>query len=130
MLENTENLELQIIKLDIASAGQIVKSQSVRSRAEHKKIKGLAILSKGGYTAAEVQGLFTIKVDKNQIISDGEVPKFLFEVTHSKSLYENAYKCDVNISTSDIDIQYTDGSPSLGFSAYSVNFILICEKKK
>lgn len=122
------NFQLEITRLSVTAAGQTVKAVGVRTKAEHKRIVGIAILSRGGYAAAEVQGLFTLKVDKNQVISDSEIPKFLFEVTHSRNLYENSYKCNVPINTSDIDIQYTDESPLLGFTAYTVSFILICEK--
>jgi len=71
-MQKQDNLELEIITLQVTSAGQTVSSVNTRTKAEHKKITGFAILSKGGYSANDVQGTFTLKDKKRQIISNNE----------------------------------------------------------
>jgi len=127
--QNQSNLEIQSFPLTVSSAGQIVSSVSQRTKIEYKKIKGVAILSNGVFAAKDVQGSIAIELNKKRIISPDYFPKNALEITNSIAMYVAAHPVDIDINTSDVDITFKDESPALGFEAYKVIVMFLCEKR-
>ena len=126
-IENMPNLELESYEIKIASNGQVIK-KDFKTKIEHKKVLGVFVTHRvptGGF-ANNRNSRLSIKVDRNFILAQGLFHYNLIEKTESLTIYEVAWRTDISINTSDVAVEYHDGSTvNTAYSAY-VHFI--CQK--
>ncbi len=126
-IENMPNLELESYEIKISSNGQVIK-KDFKTKIEHKKILAVFVTHRiptNSYGNNRNSRL-SIKVDRNFILAQGLFHYNLIEKTESLTIYEVAWRTDININTSDVSIEYHDGNTvNTAYSAY-VHFI--CQK--
>lgn len=126
-IENMPNLELESYEIKIANAGQVVK-KDFKTKIEHQKVLGVFVTHRiptGGFSNNRNSRL-SIKVDRNFVLAQGLFHYNLIEKTESLTIYEVAWRTNININTSDVSIEYHDGvTVNTAYSAY-VHFI--CQK--
>ncbi|MCF6183100.1 MAG: hypothetical protein L3J56_00495 [Bacteroidales bacterium] len=126
-IENIPNLELESYELKITSNGQIIK-KDFKTKIEHKKVLGVFVTHRiptNSYGNNRNSRL-SIKVDRNFILAQGLFHYNLIEKTENLTIYEVAWRTDINVNTSDVNIEYHDGATvNTAYSAY-VHFI--CQK--
>jgi hypothetical protein len=126
-IENMPNLELESYEIPINSGGEIVK-KDFKTKIEHKKVVGVFVTHRiptGGFSHNRNSRL-SIKVDRNYVLAQGLFHYNLIEKTENLTIYEVAWRTDININTSDVAVEYHDGDTvGTNYSAY-VHFI--CRK--
>ncbi len=126
-IENFSNLELESYEMKVSSAGQILR-KDFKTKIEHKKIMGMFLTHRvpTGGTSANRNSRLAIQVNRNFIFSQGLFHYTLLEKTEALTIYETAWRTDININNADIQIEYHDGSTVT--PPYSVYVHLICQK--
>jgi len=126
-LEHIPNLELESYEMKVANDGDIVKGD-FKTKIEHKKVLGIFIthrVASGGF-ANNPNSTLSIKVDRNFVLAQGLFHYNLIEKTPYLTVYEAAWRTDIKINTSDVTIEYRDGSTVGG--NYSAFIHFICQK--
>lgn len=126
-LENMPNLELESFEIPIKTSGEIVK-KDFKTKIEHKKVLGVFITHRtptGGFSN-NINSRLSLKVDRNYVLAQGLFHYNLIEKTESLTIYEVAWRTDININTSDVAIEYHDGGTVN--SKYSAYIHFICQK--
>lgn len=126
-IENMPNLELESYEIPIKTVGGIVK-KDFKTKIEHKKVLGVFITHRiptGGF-ANNRNSRLSIKVDRNYVLAQGLFHYNLIEKTESLTVYEVAWRTNIDINTSDVAIEYHDGGTT--GTAYSAYVHFICQK--
>ncbi len=128
-LENMPNLELESYELKVVNPGDIIK-KDFKTKIEHDKVYGVFITHRvptGGF-ANNPNSRLSIQVDRNYILAQGLFHYNLIEKTEALTVYEVAWRTDIDINTSDVAIEYRDGATT--GTAYSAYVHFICQKRK
>lgn len=122
-IENMPNLELETYEILVNNPNQEVVINS-KTKIEHKRILG--VFNSFRDSQANYDSKVSIQIDRKYIVANGKFHFFLLEKKQGQSIYEAAFRTDVAIDTSDVNIVYKDGGVvSTPYRAY-INFI--CQK--
>ena len=126
-LENIPNLELESYELPITVAGVTV-SKEFKTKIEHKKVHGLFLTHRvaSGGVSYNRNSRISIKIDRDFVFNQGLFHCILLEKTEGLTIYETAWRTDIDINVSDVAIEYSDGSTVT--PPYSLYVHLICKK--
>jgi hypothetical protein len=122
-----QNLELELFELPITNAGQLHTLKGRQTKIEHTKLLGVFTSFKG--EGNDLLGSkFKISVQNRSIVSPDFVDFNVIEKTKFIPINEALYPLDVNISASDVSIEYTDGNTTA--VPYTVSFYFLTKKGK
>lgn len=126
-LENIPNLELETFEMKIGTANQVI-TKDFKTKIEHKKVLGVFLTHRvpTGGTAFNRNSRLAIQIDRNYVFNQGLFHYSLLEKTEALTIYETAWKTDINIDTSDVRIEYHDGGTVTPPYTFNVHFI--CQK--
>lgn len=124
-LENIPNLELESYELPITVAGASVTG-NFKTKIEHKKVLGMFLTHRvaSGAVDANRNALISVKIDRKYVFCQGLFHYTLLEKTDQLTIYEVAWRTDVDIDTSEVEVMYTDGSTVVVPYSLYVHFIM------
>jgi len=127
-IENIPNLELESYELKVSTPGQTLK-KDFKTKIEHKKVSGVFVTHRTptGGLMSNRNSMVGIQVDRNYVFTQGLFHYTLLEKTEGLTIYEVAWRTDIQILTSDVHIEYKDGNTVLA-DPYYVYVHFICLK--
>jgi len=125
---NTPNLELEVFKIPVTTGGTL-QSLDFKTKIEHNKVVGIFTALKGAADAASVNfgSQIRISIDSKPLVSNDMFQFFLLEKNNYSSISQVAWKTDFAIQSSDVKIEYKDGSNVN--PPYTAYVYFICQKK-
>lgn len=128
-IENMPNLELESYEIKVNNPGDIIK-KDFKTKIEHNKVFGVFVTSRfpTGAPTNNPNSMLSVQVDRKYILAQGLFHYDLINKTEFLTVYEVAWRTDIDINTSDVSIEYHDGNSLV--TAYSAYIHFICQKRK
>jgi hypothetical protein len=125
-LENIPNLEIEHYELLVKTSGQTVNLDGLKTKIEHDKILGVFTISDNANSNYGSQ--VSVQIDRQFVIADGMFDIDLIKKGVDMSVYESAWRTDIDINTSDVKIIVQDSGRAT--VPYKMHVYFICRKRE